>query len=653
MSSRSNLRAGLSGAAALLLSLACLGTLGVAQAEDAAVAPDDASPVDISIVGTTDADVEAAPDQPPGVTKRQMQIKIYNNTKNFNLYPVLSTGTAIQGRWLQSAFKIKKADYDKFPYPKDDQYRLFINPTKDGIPPGGSVVLKLPFLTQLVPTAQVNPKKSGQYIDWWGGGRLDLFEAPAKDHKPPAALTQAYTKREKQKLVKPIKDAVLPTFADCKPTKCQPLEIYVDPNGLENNEPSQLIEYTLGALNHDKNPITLNDHNVDYDVSYVDTAYLPAAMGPVGNKQVGYIGMLTSVEDFRDALQAFLAKDSPYVGWPQFVKSGKPILKIPSPLNLLPNPTSPLVTKGPWKPFTTMRKNWNDCIKGTVNDAFCKKARAVAQLFEENYKSYLVAYKIKENGCTNEGPEPRTADLIYEHVHGWAPFNKFCANPEANLLENTPGYSADNYKKYQEVKDMFDDLEYWPDGFKKGIFDGRFNPYVELIHSKDYIHAPYAYAFSVDDAMGNMQADGVGFVIAVGGSRGLENKDPATPPIHVSFGFAKTDKVRFTKYGICSDKPTVDVNPDFTSFDIAQGSIATCVISLLDNKGVLYKVGLKTKPPYPIVKRDPTPASRKPVDCSANKNAVAQAWCAGGWVRTIVETKTNQNYLILPAPQQP
>ena len=73
-----------------------------------------------------------------------------------------------------------------------------------------------------------------------------------------------------------------------------------------------------------------------------------------------------------------------------------------------------------------------------------------------------------------------------------------------------------------------------------------------LIYGADYINAPFVYAYSVDDAVGNMQVDGDGLILAVGGVNGLPNPNHATPFINVSFGGAKTDRVQFTKYGVCT-----------------------------------------------------------------------------------------------------
>lgn len=627
------------GSAVLMLALVC-GAPGISVAQDAAVGPAETAPAAITIVG------DSAPDgaAPGGAayTKRMMAIKIYNNTSKYNIYPVINSGGATSvDPYARSAFKIKKADWPEFPYPTANQFRLYINPTGDGIPPGEFVVVRLPLFTQLVRT--VDPKQPDNFINWWAGGRVELFDAPASDHKPPKAIRDLYPNKPGQTRVTPIATAVLPTCP-----KCQRLQIFKDPAGLKNNEPSQLTEFTLGALNHDTDPEILDDRNVDYDVSYVDTTYMPAAMGAVGNSQVGYIGMLTPIDKFRKALQKFLDEDSPFHGWPQYkTDDGELILKVPSALQVLGNPTSPIFSKGPWKPITRMRKDWDDCIKRDEKGEFCDRARDVNALFEANYRSYRVNFKKPTSNCNEaKGPIPLTDDLLYAHVQGFTPFVENCLNPKMNLLADTPGYDDNQSQGYRQTKNKFDALQYWP--------GGKFNGYTELIHGEKYINAPYVYAYSVDDAVGNMQAEGVGIVIAIGGPRGLENTNPASPPVHISFGFSPDDKVQFVKYGICSEKPDRDVNPYFHSFDIAQDSIPDCVSSLLDSNGVVYKVGLDRKPPYPNVHQR-TPETHKPVDCSVNKSALTLEWCSTAFAHQVFDPDSAKfgNFLILAAPKQP
>ena len=130
------------------------------------------------------------------------------------------------------------------------------------------------------------------------------------------------------------------------------------------------------------------------------------------------------------------------------------------------------------------------------------------------------------------------------------------------------------------------------------MLKGRFNPYGVLIHGKDYINAPYVYAYSVDDAVGNMQVAGDGLILAVGGVNGLPNPNHATPFINVSFGYAPKpiNLVQFTKYGICTTTPDTAVNPDFPSFIISSTNPNICPLTWVDNSGQRYKFKLKYQP---------------------------------------------------------
>lgn len=569
----------------------------------------------------------------------EMTIKIYNNSPDYNIYPVLSTGTSDHSLWMQSAFKVLKKDLERDRFPKPYQFRFFVNPKGDGIPPNSSVTVTLPLYSLLVPEGQVDPTKPNQVIDWWGGGRIEIFDAPADDHKPPATLTKIYNDRPGQTAVNPVATAEVPTCPEC-----QPLKFFKDLNGLKHNEPSQLTEYTLGAINQNKNPMELNDHNVDFDVSYVDDAYLPVAMEPYGNEQVGYVGMLNSIDDFRKSMKKFLNKNSPYTGWPQFVTDeGETILKVPSTLHIFGG--DPDLTDKPWPPINQMNKRWNDCTETTDDKtAYCRRNRKVRALFQKNYDTYKKKYD--SLGCDpDRGPIKLTEKVMRQHVQGWTPFGEGCDNPTVNLLEKTPGYRKDNSEKYQKTKEIFDDLQYLP--------SGEFNPYALMIHSPDYIGAPNVYAYSVDDAVGNMQADGTGFIIAVGGKKGLPNPHPATPPIHVSFGYAPTDAIRFARYGICSDTADRNVDPDFPSFDISITSIDDCKLTFVDTLGRAYVFQVKSQPPYPKVDHL-TPKTHKPINCAGNTHDVAKTWCDNIFAYTLVGPRSNDNYVITPAlPQVP
>ncbi len=574
-----------------------------------------------------------------------MPIKIYNNSPNFNIYPVLTTGTSTSSLWLQAWFKVPKAQMGNNPYPKLNSFRFYINPTGTGIPPGESVTITLPLFTALVPKAKVDPKLPDQYIDWWGGGRIEIFDAPVSTGSPPPALTALYTQRPTQTVVSPILNTQIPTCQGCTGN----LIMFKDTGGgFKNNEPSQLTEYTLGAINQSKDPVELNTNNVDFDVSYVDTAYLPVAMTPYNTTlpriaQVGYVGTPQPIGKFRQALRKFVAADSPYVGWPQFINNQKKkILKIPSLLHIYAG--DPDMTRKPWPPINKITAGWNACLPTTNTTPYCKKLRAVRQMFQANYNNYRKIYPSKCD--TSKKPVVLTEALMIQHVYEFTPFGENCADPKANLLEKTPGYSASGSAKFHRVKNIFDELQYWP--------DGRFDPYVLLIHGKDYVNAPNVYAYSVDDAVGNLQAEGTGMILAVGGKKGLPNPNPAAPPMNVNFGFAKTDNVRFVKYGICTMTPDKPVDPDFASFGLSvlEKNLDKCPLSLVDNRGAIYNFKIKPGVPFPIGVNKLTPETKAPIDCS--QSGQHSNWCNNifAYSEEPVGRGPNTMYVITPAPKQ-
>jgi hypothetical protein len=640
--------------------------------------------------------VAVAATVPPSMT-----ILILNNSckvgacpsgqKPYNIYPVLSTGTSTPDKYMQAILGVPSGQVGGSPFPKTNQFRLYLNPTGNGIPPGGSLTLTLPFYSQLVPTNEVDPTKPDQYIDWWGGGRIEIFDGDATTGQPPAALIADFNgtnpARAKQVQVTPIEGSALPVLSNCTPGLCQTLTIFKDPAGLTNNEPSQLTEYTLGALNFNVSasaPYGLDLHNVDYDVSYVDATYMPAAMEPYNNTQVGYIGTIQAIDPFRTAVQSFLTK---YSGWPQFLNDQKvKILKVPSPINLFAGLESStnrtdLATVPPWAPITALINQWNTCTAKNGSLPVCPDIVDVRNLVAANYV-----------WCTGSAPDGSLEAKIISHTYGWTPFNTNpgdqqskgvnCPNQpsDTHLLEDTPGYwtqnsdGSKNYAKYQAVKQEFDDLQYWP---SHSTPDGTFDPYLLLIHGKSYINTDRAYAYSVDDALGNMQVAGDGLIIAVGGSGGLPNPNPATPPINIQFGYTlTTGAVNFTMYGVCSDNPDRNVNPTFTSFAISATNPTNCPLSFVDSLNRVYKFIINNEPPYPIgppqagvpiadkyyYLNSTKPRSPTYIDCSGNPAGSFQSmWCLnppasqggpvayGVYVYTLKgngNASTNQNFAV-------
>ncbi|MEJ8572092.1 hypothetical protein [Microbaculum marinum] len=541
-----------------------------------------------------------------------MTIKIYNNEKDYSIYPVITTGTSDSDLWLRSWFGIKNKDSDdaidsgKPFFPKNNNYRIYINPEGKGIPPRGSVTVTLPLFTQLV--ANPTQKADDEFMDWWGGSHIEIFAAPAADGKPPPELAAFYKKKDKQTEVdlKSLpKDAVLPTCKDC-----QPLKFFRDTSGVfKNNAPYQLAEFTLGAINHNVDPPGFGSFYgaVDIDVSYVDTAFLPAVMAPINDEEtsdlnhVGYVGTPMRIDTFRNKLAKFLKA---YPGWPQFLSEDKPrepILKIASPLHAFAGDTD-LTDPKSWAIFPVLRKQWEDCTTSgskTYNQTICTQMRTVRDLFQANYDNYVKIFP-NTKGCHKDlGPAKLTSDLMIAQVYAFGPFTQNCDNfADKNRIELTPGYTDDNKvgnAKFAAAKKAFDDLNYWK--------DGSFNPYVLFIHNKPYLNAPNTYAYSVDDAVGNLQADGNGFVLAVGGTRGLPNPNPASPPVNVNFGSGNMFG-EFTHFGVCTTKKkdiNRVVNPDYRSIPVyvQEDNLSKCPISLLakwapGGEEVVYSFKLKT-----------------------------------------------------------
>jgi hypothetical protein len=193
------------------------------------------------------------------------------------------------------------------------------------------------------------------------------------------------------------------------------------------------------------------------------------------------------------------------------------------------------------------------------------------------------------------------------HLYGWGPFNADSGcNANSNLLEQTPGYDPANktlpfIKAYADVKSEYDQLQYWfnvADGQYGQWSDstkpnyGQFDSYVGLVHGKEFVNAPFTYAYSVDDAVGNMQTDGTGLIVALGGPERLPNPNHVTPEVKFTFGCDSpySGGITFDKYGRCITAPDPDTASYFTTFVVPEGvdgkpnSVTNCQITLRDSK---------------------------------------------------------------------
>jgi len=568
-----------------------------------------------------------APPQP-------MTIKIFNDDPDHYIFPVFTTGQHSKPDiWLQAQFGVTKKDINRLTYLTNKSYRIYMNslslrsdPKPPGIAPGQSVTLTLPLYTQLFQTTDAT--KVNQYSSWWNGARMEIYINDRAE--PPLALTDALISRRSQAELGQVFSA-LPTLECSAPGGCQPLLFASDTADLPGYDPYQLLEFTLGAKNDRGKPdmsdlqpddvvYKLDAANVDFDVSYVNIAYGTAALGPYQNDQIGYVGSPQKVGEFQSKFDNFLKT---YPKWPRLTRDfpgGIPqaptYIKLPSPLEIFsrlsggnaPVDLYPLPPKWPtelWDPIQKLRTDWHDFSVGcfvngryaATNPNFCKALRDVRKLLADNWRNYKAIYKTKCDPTFTGDIPALTEDSLLEHIYKWTPFtappdprHKSCGE-DVNLLQKTPyvpgqpgAYSDNNFAAYRAIKLEFDQLNY--DFFTDKLY--VFNPWVKLIHGDDDLKVKNAYAYSVDDAVGNIQAYGKGIIIDIGDTKHLENKEPASAPITVALGGPK-DLIHFTHYRLCQNVPAreKEINPDSAAFDISANNPQNCPVFLRDNKIVM------------------------------------------------------------------
>jgi hypothetical protein len=370
--------------------------------------------------------------------------------------------------------------------------------------------------------------------------------------------------------------------------------------------------------------------------------------------------------------------------WPTFLSttmgpSGPvttPIPKLPSPLELMarltganppadltPVPDPSMWPNSLWPVVQTLRDNWvkesGTCQHSANGDKFCDAILDINQLFQLNYANYKKLFDA--NKCSGN-PVAETENGTIGHIYGWSPWIEAQENTGAgcvadlNLLQNTPDasgapiYSQNDFELYSKVKLEFDELQYGK--YADATYD--FDPWVEFIHGGDpkvgQLGIPNAYAYSVDDAVGNIQAEAKGFIIDIGSLKHLENQLPAAPPINITFGYSSAAPLKFLTYGVCGNstsqqKPVDPLNPTFI---INANNPIACPVYFNDNdnppKTYTFTI---TKPPTSFaliptndVTADPSLAvwstgngnttefnTTSVIDCSKNTDSASKHWC--------------------------
>lgn len=460
-------------------------------------------------------------------------IQIYNNSKE-TIYPVVEIARTVAG----------------VSHPYD--YRVYVGADmaakKDnGLAPGKSATFTLPS------------------TDWYKGGRVYLFDSQPK----------------------------LPDASNLQPGNNN---VFVDKSGsgFQPDERYQLVEYTFTSK------------LADYDISYVDHIYLPVAV-EVNNGSVGYNGTGMNIADFQKDVVQF-TQAFPY--WPQYrLPTGLSNIKIPGGYNVFAQDQSPSSNFSGKLMLNAKRESSSDNKKPGksvalnsmlvqwqkwVNDSnYCQEILksqvsnngrdlAFCQAFQKNVQDVWQAF---QKNATDQGHNATPEDVL-EHIIGYTNFGGLDGSwidiktkddhigKEAIAIEAGIPYSATG--KYDKLKYPSYNSPY------------NLNPYVAFVHRVMNLNA---YAFSIDDAIGNVNIPGNGFVIAVGSLNGIPNKKPYVPAS--SYKLRLNSGPGWTDINVCGVDHKIPANQKAgTSYPITQDK--QCKVSLKQgNKATLSFIATK------------------------------------------------------------
>jgi hypothetical protein len=558
------------------------------------------------------------------------EIWFFNNTDQNTpetLYVVLISGARTVDEWIQAFSGASAAQRDAgavWATLKD--YRVYIN-GKTGIPPKGTLIngiaakgyakIRVPFFTYLVPFSKAatgGPDKD-LLIDWWNGGRVAVYDAIGK-----TALEKDYDKDVSDGHFIDVAKLNIAgnRSVECIEGDCAELKVFGGVGGLPDNDPSQLTEFTFGsAVTGDKTKrYPFFEDDVGYNISAVDHIYMPVAMEPVGNPLIPYIGSVKPPKDVRDILAKW---KTVHPGWPVFKGFPSEHPRIPSAYVVFAdafksddtgyNPSSHLTMPG--KQINDMIRLYANCVTNTTDttDTCLRIRNVVSKLFNQNYLDYTKLTCSK--GFVN------TVTWQLRNLYGWVPYNFNCNG--GNDLLTTTGMTP---KLFNQLQDSYrlEKTEFQPQpGLQynyETVKDSTkwFNPYVELIHSDQYLNMRQ-YAFSIDDAVGFQQHKANGLIYAVGGTNGLDNKHELQPNEVVNVTYGGNSPWKLVE--LCSKATTINLNPTFPSFDFYPRNLTgyPCTVSALNSNGNLYQFTMTKGPPEDTV-----------ISCAGVTNPT---WCQG------------------------
>lgn len=618
----------------------------------------------------------------PGDAACFKEIRIVNNTDK-PIYAVIqgskqlnpALGNCKQGdTWLQRALKNTTQCF-----PVNNTYYIYVNPTK-GIAKGATASVKLPWWSQPNDPAIGADK----YVDWWRGGRIYIFDDQTalndsfKVNSGPQGQPVSFRSGS------PLVRCSSLTNNACNSAD---LKIYKVKDGLvgsaiETKSPFQLNEWTFADVTDVKLGGELLSLNLNYNVSNVDQIYLPVAMAPIKTgTQVGYMGSIMPVSDFRAKLIAFTGANpdqtqaanwpiynnpiDPGTGKKRYPNAG---IRVPSTLTLFNYYMNPSYSDGDLSlpeiiplpaPFDRsqlpshivgIEQNWLNCTAiPAINCPLSEWYKPIKQAFDKSYKDYvancqpLPAFMAPVNDDPFN-PMP-SLEAYLRFVHGWVPFR---VDPVGAIGSCTPLKVPDLPKAEQPPAQ----LGHAPVNYMKIQYDftaplnatgaQRFNVYTELVHN---ILNASAYAFSIDDHESFQNHPGTGLVFAVGGGAGLPSQarvPPAVPQFYewytagVSIGPGSGD-MKWNSYGVCSDTANLNFPNKSSPGTIGLHPKTTpvpCTITLMDSNKRKYQIKILQMNalgnlPYQIWPEF-TPTGAKPSDPNVVACPLNDDWCKVG-----------------------
>jgi hypothetical protein len=551
------------------------------------------------------------------------EIVIVNNSSDKRVFfPVLQKGATIGNPdlWMQAAFvQLQERNFPIFkqknPYPEFPTtlvYRAYIdiaNTDKTtGLQPGQSVTITVPFWTQLQEVTDNNiGVNTDQFIDWWNAARIYLFEGALFEGATAlhaAQITDGSTVDKKPHTptpVAPVGGAKVPTCVASGGATCTVtlLSYTIDPPfGI----PFQLQEYTFASAVGpplDRRPATFKrDENaedgllfVNYNVSSLDSVYLPVAMGPLtksGNSDVPYVGSTQSVANFRNELATFGGDNG--TNWPIYVPvyfdelsnhpglPNEPIFNAACSLDAFENPGNPNAHPPVPNELPKIPRYELPKVPGTFNmlvESY-RDPPPIPPVLTSDPPVFPSTWKCNPSppppfvdppklGTVGKGVVDLWMDCIYEsHMPRSTPF----ASPTCRQLRDQFRFFQ---KNYMDACKMMPDPDFTSTiqaiygfvpinfggckggalnetaGFKKAILDycdlqynyltvirkeEIFNPFTQLIH--DTLKSS-AYAFSIDDKVSFKHVEGTGIILAIAGANGLENRNASQLPDRNNF----------------------------------------------------------------------------------------------------------------------